>query len=280
MNTHNIDSIDWNQLWKDDIQLSRGKSGSSVNWDEHAEEFERQYSRSDYRDKLLDRVRVEQGFTVLDVGCGPGNIAVPLASRARSVTALDISNEMLRLAKKEADAQKSTNITFMQLDWNEAVIGKDIQPHDIVICSRAFASQNPQDWLLKLNRAAKCCVYLTLATAADESTAFSRDLYKTIGKEYKLTPNYIYGYNLLYRMGILAHVDFIDYTDTFRYARAEDAYKILSGHTHVETQEQKDKLMAYITHNMDRNGGFKLDRKCKWALLWWNPSTMAVQIGQ
>jgi len=264
-----IDKIDWEQLWNDELKRSKVENTTQLNWDKFAEQFERQYSRSDYRDKMLERVHTRPDDTVLDIGCGPGNLAVPLASRVKSVTALDMSLDMLRLAKQQAEAQKISNITFVQFDWEDIVIGKDIQPHDVVVCSRAFPKQNPRESLAKLNQAANKYVYLTLKTVADDAYRFYTNLYQEIGKEYRTYPDYIYAYNLLYQMGILAHVDFIEYTDTFRYKKAEDAFQILNSHIRVETREQKDKLMAFVLRNMEKNNGFKLDMKCKWALLWW-----------
>jgi len=48
---------------------------------------------------LLDRAGVEEGMAVLDVGCGPGRVAIPAAGRVGSsgrVVALDVQEGMLR----------------------------------------------------------------------------------------------------------------------------------------------------------------------------------------
>lgn len=269
MSKSKIDSTNWDKLWQAEAKRSRQKRNTAYSWDEHAEEFQRQYSRSDYRDKLLAKLQITPDMTVLDVGCGPGNLAVPLSARVKSVTALDASKEMLRLGKEDAAAQNRANITFLHLNWNETILGRDFPQHDAVICSRAFANNNPQESLTKLNDAAKSLVYLTLRTSADEATAYYRQLYREAGSEYRVFPDYIYAYNLLSQMGILPHVDYIDYTDSFRYERAENAYKVLSGHMCLETQLQREKLLQHVTRNMEKNGIFKLDLKVKWALLWW-----------
>ena len=43
--------------------------------------------------------------SVLDVGCGPGRITVPMASRAKRVTALDSSSKMLEYCMKTLKRQ-------------------------------------------------------------------------------------------------------------------------------------------------------------------------------
>jgi len=50
----------------------------------------------DYISKMLDRIEVEPNSTVLDIGCGPGTLTIPLAKKVGSVTGLDISAEMLK----------------------------------------------------------------------------------------------------------------------------------------------------------------------------------------
>ncbi|MEU9918693.1 methyltransferase domain-containing protein [Streptomyces sp. NPDC051001] len=50
---------------------------------------------------------------VLDVGCGTGQLALPFASRVRSVTGMDPETDMLRLARDAADTQGIRNATWM-----------------------------------------------------------------------------------------------------------------------------------------------------------------------
>ncbi|MEV7322908.1 class I SAM-dependent methyltransferase [Streptomyces sp. NPDC093970] len=50
----------------------------------------------------------------LDVGCGDGLLATALAARAESVTGVDRSAEMIRLAQKRDDPG---NVTFLEGDY-------------------------------------------------------------------------------------------------------------------------------------------------------------------
>jgi SAM-dependent methyltransferase len=54
--------------------------------------------------------------TVLELGCGPGRLALPFAHRVAHVTAVDVSPEMLRVAAANAAARGFDNITFQQYD--------------------------------------------------------------------------------------------------------------------------------------------------------------------
>lgn len=49
---------------------------------------------------------------VLDIGCGTGSLALRLAPCAAQVHGLDLSSEMIRIAREKAAAQKVDNVTF------------------------------------------------------------------------------------------------------------------------------------------------------------------------
>ncbi len=55
------------------------------------------------------------GMHVLDVGCGTGNFSLKLARLGLKVTGIDVSAEMLNVAKKKAEAQDLT-INFLEMD--------------------------------------------------------------------------------------------------------------------------------------------------------------------
>lgn len=52
---------------------------------------------------LVEVAGIETGDTVLDIGCGTGNVAITAAQRGAQVSALDIVPEMLETARENAD---------------------------------------------------------------------------------------------------------------------------------------------------------------------------------
>lgn len=67
-------------------------------------------------DAILDRLMVEPGMKVLDIGCGPGRLTVPAAQRvgaAGQVTALDLQPEMLRRVQEKLDSAALTNVRLI-----------------------------------------------------------------------------------------------------------------------------------------------------------------------
>jgi len=52
----------------------------------------------------------------LDFGCGVGRLTLPIAAHSGRVTGVDISEPMLREARKNADARGAANVEFVQTD--------------------------------------------------------------------------------------------------------------------------------------------------------------------
>lgn len=70
--------------------------------------------------------------TLLDVGCGTGEIAVLLANKHLTVTGVDISEDMLTVAQAKAESNK-LNILFLQQDMRNLTEFPD--PFDVItIC--------------------------------------------------------------------------------------------------------------------------------------------------
>lgn len=73
--------------------------------------------RRGYPSQLLDALQAAFGVNgddvVLDLGCGTGQLALPLAARVRTVIGMDPEPDMLRLAREAAAAQGVRNATWL-----------------------------------------------------------------------------------------------------------------------------------------------------------------------
>src|SRR5262245_17770925 len=62
---------------------------------------------------LIDLARVGPEDAVLDVACGPGLVACPLAGVARHVTGIDLTPAMVEQAEARQRSQGLTNLTWL-----------------------------------------------------------------------------------------------------------------------------------------------------------------------
>jgi len=67
--------------------------------------------------KTLKHLNLSSGMQVLDAGCGPGRLSIPMAKLIGpfgTVTAMDIQEGMLEEVKKRADKDGDGNILYLQ----------------------------------------------------------------------------------------------------------------------------------------------------------------------
>lgn len=95
--------------------------------------------RLDYPPRLIDRLLVlaglKSGDAVLDLGCGPGNLALAFARRGLAVTAMDPEPQMLEAAHDAAQAE-SLPINFIQ--GGSGDLSSGFGPYRLVTIGRAF----------------------------------------------------------------------------------------------------------------------------------------------
>ena len=75
------------------------------------------FFRNNRADVIIEHVALQPGMKVLDFGCGPGRLTIPLAKKvgpAGEVTALDIQPGMLQKVRARLDAEKLCNIRLFQ----------------------------------------------------------------------------------------------------------------------------------------------------------------------
>lgn len=86
-------------------------------------------------EKAIEIINKNNFNNALDIGTGSGSIAISLAKYCNiNVTALDINNEAIEMAKKNASMNKVKNIEFIQSDIFEKINNK----YDIIVSNPPY----------------------------------------------------------------------------------------------------------------------------------------------
>lgn len=281
-----LSTIDWNTMWKEACGISPWKGLSSKElWDKRADKFNKRIDnvksdgekldKDDYLSKMLARIETTPDCTLLDIGCGPGTLAIPLAQKVKSITGLDISSEMLRHLKENAAQKDITNINYINCSWDDAVVGKDVEPHDIVVASRSLGPLDLKESMLKLASAAKKAVYFTLPVV---HLPFDWEVYQAIGRDERKHPSYIYVFNTLYQMGIQANLEILNSKIKVKFSSVAEAMDDLQWRTTQFTDAEKEKMKKYLAGKFAEQKDsplFRHEGYSKWALIWWKiPETV------
>jgi len=275
-------------MWQAESRWSYRKGGLTAQkerWDRRAEQFDKGVrrvmnggvrDRHDYVSIMLDRIEVKPGWTVLDIGSGPGTLAIPLAKKARSVTALDISPEMLKRLAANAAKSGLTNIKYLNSSWQDAFAGGLVEKHDVVVASRSLMAGDVREALAGIVATAGRAAYLTFPIV---HLPFDWEVYEAIGRGKKKPPPYIYIYNMLYQMGVMANVEILQARVRSRFATVEEAIESLQWRTDPFTPEEMARLREFLEHKFagqKGTAGFTHEGKAQWALIWWRGENRAI----
>ena len=85
---------------------------ASKNYDKTEERFEYIHNKSRENTKKYLKV----SHIVLDYGCGTGTASCEFASQVKKIHAIDISSEMIRIAKEKAVVSEVENVNFEKAD--------------------------------------------------------------------------------------------------------------------------------------------------------------------
>lgn len=173
-------------------------------WDARAASYGRNSGRSGYVDDFIGRVDLAGARSLLDVGCGPGTLALPLAARLDEVIALDYSARMLDELQLRAAEQGVTNVRAVLRAWEDD--WSDLPVCDIAIASRSTVVDDLEAALDKLDRHARLRAYLTYPVGGH---LLDPEVLALTGAQVATTPDYLLLLGMLRARGAFPRVDYI-----------------------------------------------------------------------
>lgn len=263
-------SLDWNELWKQAVTRKWPDLGDRAQyWNRRAPSFSRRSPVSRYAEAFVELLAPEPHWSILDVGCGTGTLAIPLAGRVQHVTAMDFAEAMIAHLVQDCDERGIQNIRAIHAgwedDWDQAGIGL----HDVAIASRSLVVEDLEGAIRKLERSARRRVCIS-CPAGDGP--MDRRTMEALGRRFQKGPDYIYVYNLLHQLGIYANVQVLKTEEERTFdspGEALDFYRVLID----DLRPEEDKhLRAHLSENLlPREGRWALRGKhaLNWALIWW-----------
>ena len=263
--------IDWHLLWGNARAGKAWKSKTSEHWSSKAATFSERVKKSAYIDLFLALVDVSAETTILDVGCGPGTLAIPLARMTKSVTAIDYSDGMIQELINEAKREKILNIRAFKCSWEEDWGHSSVGNHDIAIASRSLNIDNLEDGIKKLDRHATKKVIISDRI---DPTPFDPDIFEALGRPFNSGPDYIYTVNTLYKLGIHPRIDHIELPAETAFRNLQEAVDSYQWMLKDLTEKEEDILKNFIASRarQQRDGTLVIKRRLpsKWAVLSWS----------
>jgi SAM-dependent methyltransferase len=113
-------------VWIGGRVISRRRSLPCPHWLAWLLEIDNPFAKVFRAREIVEHLDLRPGMRVLDAGCGPGRVAIPIAQRIGPngvVMAVDIQAGMLRRAQGKAHAAGVTNIQFVELGLGSGKLG-------------------------------------------------------------------------------------------------------------------------------------------------------------
>lgn len=266
--------LDWNRLWRESSRQRKSDRDDREYWNKRAPSFANHASKSWYVDDFLGFLDPQPDWEVLDVGCGAGTLAIPLAGMVRRVTALDFSETMLAILSERCREQGCSNVTPRLLGWEDDWNAAGVAMHDVAIASRSLVTEDLAGAIEKLAGRARRRVVISSLVG---DGPFDRRIFTAIGRDLDRGPDYIWVYNLLHQMGIHADVTFVSNAGegpkTFK--NLEDAVTGYGWMVGEMTGEEEGLLHRYLqAHLVAKGKEWVLDYRhlVRWAILSWDKS--------
>lgn len=251
------------KLYRCHWQKAGRRSKTAADWDKRAERLMGRSVTDEYSQTFIKNINLSECRSVLDVGCGAGNITLPLAAKLETVYGLDYSAKMLEVLMANAKQAQLKNVTPIQASWYDS--WASIPRCDLVVASRSTMVDDIEAALLKLSQQAKKRVYLSYLA---DGSFIDASLLRALGLHGRLMPSFVYLVGILHQLGFYPRVNYI--TTPPRLAASHNFTSFASlaeQELGPFSPEQRTKLRRWYDKNPEKAhaGG----EPVRWALISW-----------
>ncbi|WP_292349944.1 bifunctional 2-polyprenyl-6-hydroxyphenol methylase/3-demethylubiquinol 3-O-methyltransferase UbiG [Methanoregula sp. PtaU1.Bin006] len=274
-----FETMDWNGIWKDLYNrnvASRGRGECATIWESRkkAEEFLARSREDPGRiENVIDALRPAPESRILDIGAGPGTLAVPLARLTRQVTAVEPAAGMADVMEEYALGNGIQNLKIVRKRWEDIDPAADLDgPYDIVFASHSLGMPDIRGAVGKMAAVASGRVFLFWFGGITSWEKPMVDLWPQLhGREYQPGPKVDVLFNVLWSMGICPNVEVGLLDHTRLYPDIDAALADLREQFGIANPEQEDILRKYLESTLvQKNGQFFLPGTTTGARLWWD----------
>lgn len=276
-----MDSFNYAEIWKSAMTRKtasgnpyREKPETAVSYDRSEKIWADGYARA-------AAFPVEAEDTVLDIGSGPGVLAIPLARRVKAVTAVEPSETMVELMLGHARDKGVQNLRVVNCRWEDADL-EQLGSFDHVIASYSLNMPDMETALVRMNAVAHRQVWLYWFCGIASWERIRIDLSPAVhGREFVPGPKADLLYGMLSNLGISASIIDLDGTSFDRdFPDMKTAIRDIRNRLEVTTGKWDDLFEAYIRthHEPLDNGGWRYVDRTHYVCIHWTPVNLRVGI--
>lgn len=193
---------------------------------------------------------------VLDIGGGPGILALPMAKQVQEVTVVEPSAAMCDLLRKHMKEEGANNIRIIPSLWEE-VPEEELEEYDLIVASYSLNMPDFLEAALKMDRHSRGEVWLYWFAGETSWEQDKRILSARLGDPTPVSCHRKIDtfYNILYKAGIYCDINMLHGTSFDReYKTFEEA---VEDHRkrHGLTEDALSTLTAYLMERLESRDG-------------------------
>ncbi len=271
-----INDIDWNEAWNSTHEEDKNFIKCIDRWADisRCRRFDNAVKSDNYAgsQERIKAMNITTDSRVLDVGAGPGTLAIPLSRIVKHVTAVEPSPGMITCLKDNISEFGIKNIDVIEKMWEDVKNSDLTTPYDIVFASYSLGVSDLRSALDKLNKVSSRFVYIFWFADMESPWRHNyRDIWEKLfgvsardGRQ----PNIIY--NLLTQMGIYANVEITKEERCLKFTDLNAAVEDQAEGLKLTTDEQIITLRDFLKTRLEREGEFLvLKRNSSQSKIWW-----------
>lgn len=271
---------------------------TSKNWDKRADEWKEELTHNnEFRESLTDRVKASCKFlhskgllksndSIIDIGCGTGRFVAEFAKTSKFAMGLDISNNMLDLAKSYANENNLTNTNFICCDFKSLDIKKlNLEKKFDLVFTSITPAINTYKSLHRMEEI--CKGYCFNSSFINWQDSIEDEIAQNIFNldEYPYKKNHMHWYYSLFNLLLL--MGYLPVTEYFKQNRTEKIkLDNLSIHyytksytkenNNLDIEDLKTKIYNYLSKKTDSNGYFTRSTQRWYGWLLWDINTKKI----
>lgn len=146
---------------------------------------------------LIQSLNLRGDERILDIGCGPGELTRKIAENLEEgdVTGIDISENMIDLARKKSKERDIENVQFKAGDYQEISLEKN---YDVCVSSYLFHwMSDPKDFLIWVQNTLNENGKIGLLVPSPDWYRDVQEAYEKAMKKFEFSPEELVGTNLV-----------------------------------------------------------------------------------
>ena len=211
-----FETMGWNSFCQEDRKFFDKDEADF--WKKLAPRYTTEYNLNNDTHKIAQKLAelLGENQNILEIGCGTGNFTMLMAKYSKHILGVDFSQDMLNELNKRLNAENYQHVDLIQSKW------EDYSPNNkfdyIVSVNSLYRIRYMKEALVKMHETATKGVILVRTI----QESFFAKLYEDCNLQYNKCLDYELIPIILWRMGILAQVEFVQYTRQKTYNSLEE----------------------------------------------------------